>query len=133
MEAKVDSFLKFNGTGVAFANEFGDNIFVGVNQKVLTESLNKLWAKFEDITGEVLQGFNMVVTPEYFIGETGANVHIISNTVDTNGIFEHIAFYGNGQLITEADNVDYFEYDHHIDETTVIQCVAKIMGVEYDR
>jgi len=73
----------------------------------------------------------MQVTPEYYIGETGADVHITANTVDTNGIFEHIAFYANGALIAEASNVDYFEHDLHIDETTVIMCKAKIMGVEY--
>lgn len=85
------------------------------------------------MTGEILQGINMTVTPEYFISETGADIHISANTVDTNGIFEHIAFYGNGVQITEASNVDFFEHDFHIDETTVIMCEAKIMGVEYTR
>lgn len=119
--------------GWAISNEFGSNTHIGISQKTLTAAFNRLWSKLEDITGEALQGINMLVTPDYFISETGADVHITANTVETNGIFEHIAFYGNGTLIAEADNVDYFEFDHHIDETTVIECVAKIMGIEYTR
>ena len=119
--------------GVAVSNEFGTDSHISISQKSMTDAINKIWQKFEDITGEVLQGVNMVVTPEYFISEDGTDVHITANTVDTNGIFEHIAFYGNGALIAEASNVDYFEHDLHIDETTVIMCKAKIMGVEYTR
>jgi hypothetical protein len=99
----------------------------------MTDAINKLWQKLEDMTGEVLQGINMVVTPDYFISEDGCNVHIKANTVETNGIFEHIAFYINGTLLTEASNVDFFEYNTTINETSVIKCIAKIMGVEYTR
>ena len=119
--------------GWAVSNEFGDDPHIGISQKALTAAFNRLWSKLEDMTGEALQGINMIVTPDYFISETGADVHITANTVETNGIFEHIAFYGNGTLFAEADNVDYFGFDHHIDETTVIECVAKIMGIEYTR
>ena len=73
----------------------------------------------------------MVVTPTYFISEDGCQIHISANTVETNGVFEHIAFYINGELIAEADNVDYFEHEATISETSVIKCVAKIMGIEY--
>ena len=119
--------------GVAVSNEFGTDPHISVSQKTMTDAINKIWQKFEDITGEILQGVNMIVTPEYFISEDGTDVHITANTVDTNGIFEHIAFYGNGALIAEASNVDYFEHDLHIDETTVIMCKAKILGVEHTR
>lgn len=117
----------------AVSNEFGQSTTRGVSQKTLTEALNKLWQKIEDMTGEVLQGISMSVTPDYFISEDGCSVHISANTVETNGIFEHIAFYANGTLIAEADNVDYFDHDFHVDETTVIMCKAKILGVEYTR
>lgn len=99
----------------------------------MTSAINKLWQKLEEITGEIYQGISMSVTPDYFISEDGCSVHISANTVETNGIFEHIAFYANGTLITEADNVDFFEYDMEITETTIIKCVAKIMGIEYTR
>lgn len=119
--------------GIAVSNEFGTDPHISISQKTMTDAINKLWQKLEDMTGEVLQGISMVVTPDYFISEEGCDVHISANTVETNGIFEHIAFYGNGSLIAEADNVDYFEYDTEITETTIIKCVAKIMGIEYTR
>ena len=119
--------------GVAVSNEFGTDPHISISQQTMTDAINKLWEKLEEITGEIYQGINMVVTPEYFISEDGASVHITASTVDANGIFEHIAFYANGALIAEASNVDYFEHDFHVDETTVIMCKAKILGVEYTR
>lgn len=130
IQNQIDAIQK---GGWAISNEFGNDTHIGISQKTLTDAINKLWAKLEDITGEALQGINMVVTPDYFISEDGATVHITANTVETNGIFESIAFYANGVKIAKAKNVDYFEFEHHIDETTVIECVAKIMGVEYTR
>lgn len=131
LQQLVDSFLVSSQYGVALANEFGDKQYVGITQKALTEAINKIWSKLEDMTGEALQGINMTVTPDFFISEDGADVHIHANTVETNGVFEHIAFYIDGALIAEADNVDVFEHDVHIDTTSIIKCVAKIMGIEY--
>lgn len=119
--------------GIAVSNKFGTDKHIAISQKTMTDAINKLWQKLEEITGEIYQGINMVVTPDYFISEDGATVHITASTVEANGIFEHIAFYGNGTLISEASNVDYFELDHHINETTIIMCKAKILGVEYSR
>lgn len=130
LQNQIDSI---NAHGVSVSNEFGTDPHISISQKTMTDAINKLWQKLEDMTGEVLQGISMVVTPDYFISEDGCSVHISANTVETNGIFEHIAFYANGTLITEADNVDLFEYDLEITETTIIKCVAKIMGVEYTR
>ena len=119
--------------GVALLNEFGNSIYFGVSQKTLTEAFYRVWSKFEEITGEVLQGISMTVTPSYFISEDGCDVHISANTVDSNGTFEHIAFYINGELVDEADNVSTFECDTQVDDTAVVKCVAKIMGIEYTR
>lgn len=130
LQNQIDSF---NEHGVSVSNVFGTDQHVSVSQKALTDAFNKLWQKIEDITGEALQGISMTVTPDYFISEDGCSVHITANTVETNGIFEHIAFYANGSLVAEADNVHFFEYDTELTETTVIRCVAKIMGIEYSR
>ena len=119
--------------GVALLQDFGNSIYFGVSQKVLTEAFNKIWAKIEDITGESLLGFQMAVTPEYYIGEEGCNIHVTATTVDTVGVFEYIKFYINGQLIKEGENVDYMEFDTEINETSVVRCVAKILGVEYQK
>lgn len=118
-------------SGIAVSNEFGDNPHISISQKTLTSAFSKIWQKIEDMTGEHTQGIRMYVTPDYFISEDGADITINAYTVETNGIFEHIAFYANGALIAEEDNVETFRYDYHIEDTTVIKCVAKIMGIEY--
>lgn len=119
--------------GVALSNQFGNDAHIGISQKTITEAINRIWQKIEDITGEVLQGINMVVTPEYFISEDGATVHVSANTVEANGIFEKLSFYVNGALVAQAENTDQFEADIELTETSLIKCVAKIMGVEYIR
>ena len=133
MDLEIESFIHSAAGGTVITDQFGDSELVAVNQKVHTAAINKIYEILEDITGNIYHGINMVVTPEYFISEDGTDVHITANTVNTTGIFEHIAFYGNGALIAEASNIDYFEHDLHIDETTVIMCKAKILGVEYTR
>lgn len=120
-------------SGMAVSNEFGEDAHVGVSQKALTAAFNKVWAKIEDITGESLLGFQMAVTPEYYIGEEGCNIHVTATTVDTVDVFEYIGFYINGQLIKEGENVDYMEFDTEINETSVVMCVAKILGVPYSK
>jgi hypothetical protein len=65
----VKSFLKTKDTGQAFSNEFGNDDFIGVNQKTLTKTINKIWNKLSEISGEGYQGILLEVTPEYFYGE----------------------------------------------------------------
>lgn len=119
--------------GFAVSNTFGENSHVGMSQKALTDAINKIWSKIEDITGESILGFQMDITPEYYIGEEGCNIHVTANTVETAGVFEEIAFYINGQLINHGENVDYMEFDTEINETSIVKCVAKILGVEYEK
>ena len=133
LETQMASFMKTASGGTGLASIFGDSDDIGVTQKTLTDGFNKIWAKIEDITGESLLGFQMAVTPEYYIGEEGSNIHVTATTVDTVGVFEYIKFYINGQLIKEGENVDYMEFDTEITETSVVTCVAKILGVEYQK
>ena len=124
--------------GVALLQDFGNSIYFGVSQKVLTEALNKIWAKIEDITGESLLGFQMAVTPEYYIGEEGCNIHVTATTVDTVGVFEEIRFLINGIQVwpateEEGKNVSYAEFDTEISETSVVECDAKILGIPYSK
>ena len=133
MDLEIESFLQSVAGGTAITDQFGDSELVAVNQKVHTAAINKIYEILEDITGNIYHGINMVVTPEYFIGEDGATVSIIANTTETNGIFEFIEFYINGSLVARGENVDYFTYNTTINETSVVKCVAKILGVEYTR
>ena len=136
LQNQIDAY---NEHGVMVSNQFGTDTHISVSQKTLTDAINKLWEKIEDMTGEVLQGVNMVVTPTYFISEDGCDIHITANTVETNGLFEKIQFFVDGELIHKEEFAEYVSFDHHIDVkpapdyTYVIMCKAKIMGVEYTR
>ena len=133
LETQMASFMKTASGGTGLASIFGDSEDIGVTQKTLTDGFNKIWSKLEDITGESLLGFQMAVTPEYYIGEEGCNIHVTATTVDTVGVFEQLDFYINGQLINHGENVDYMEFDTEITETSVVTCVAKILGIEYQK
>ena len=124
--------------GIAVSNQFGENKHISISQKALTDAFNKVWAKIEDITGESLLGFQMDVTPEYYIGEEGSNIHVTATTVNTVGVFEEIRFLINGIQVwptteEEGKNVSYAEFDTEISETSVVECDAKILGIPYSK
>lgn len=132
LQNQIDSF---NEHGLSVSNHFGDDPHIGISQKTLTEAFNKLWNKLEDITGEVLRGISMEVTPVYFTGNDGCTVHIKAMTVDTTGIFEQIYFYWNNSLEPFAGSdtpTSYFEFDTELMNTAVLKCRAKIMGIWYE-
>lgn len=127
LQNQIDSHAEY---GVFVSNEFGNLRNVAISQKTLTDAINNIWSKLEDITGESLRGISMGVIPEYFYGDE-AVVHITATPKDAPGIFEHIAFYANGELIAEGENVEIpVEYNYTVTETTTIKCVAKILGLD---
>ena len=132
-----DLIKDFTIEKVGLTNEFGDSQIAAVSQKALTEAFHKVWSTLGEITGEVYEGINMTVTPDYFISEDGTTVHITANTVETNGIFERIQFFVDGEKIYEAENTEYVSFDHHLDNKEtydyVVMCKAKILGIEYTR
>lgn len=94
-----------------------------------------MWNKLEDVTGEVLRGISMAVTPSYYIGEDGCAVHISASSIETSGIFEEIWFYWNDNIepfAGSSEPVNGFEFDTEISETTYIKCRAKILGIWYE-
>lgn len=133
IELQMETFLKSHSTGDAFASQFGTNDYIGVNQHTLTSALKNIWDKLEEISGESFQGVDMTVSPEYFITEDKTNIHITVVPVRRNEPIEHIAIYANGILLTEANDVTSLEYDVELEETTLIKCVATVLGVDYTR
>ena len=135
LDAKIkelDAMIKtFSVEKVGLANEFGDSQTAAVSQKALTEAFHKVWSTLEDITGETYEGVNMIVDPEYYIGEDGCTVHVTVSTINSSGKFEHIAFYLNDTIIAEYSNRDFIELDVPITDTVVLKCAAKIMGRTY--
>lgn len=129
LQNQIESLVA--GSSVPISTEFGDSDLLVISQRVVTEAFNKVWGKLEEITGESLKGFSLIVTPEYYIGEEGCTVHISASSADTAGRFEYIRFYINNILVTEAADVESFEHTTTVNETCEIKCVAKILGIEY--
>ena len=135
LQNQIDS-LTING--MAVSNEFGGDPHIGVSQKTLTEAFSKVWEKISDFTGESMQGISLTVSPSYYIGEEGCTLHITATSAQANGVFEKITFYLDGVEIegATASDVSYFEFDTEIDgenDSYVVGCVAKIMGIEYEQ
>ena len=127
LQNQIDSLT--DPHGAAISNEFGNDPMIGISQKTLTEAFNKVWAKIDELSGEVSNDLEMTVTPEYYIGEDGCIVHFSADSEGLSGIFEHIKFLADGVVVAEADNVATFEGDITINDTTVIRCEAQVMGV----
>lgn len=110
---------------------FGDSATVTISQKLLTDTVNSLYDQIREINGDPSVGFYMTVNPSYFIGEKGEDIHI--EAVSTSSVFEKIALYADDVLIAGSEDLNVYrkECDTHIDDTTVIKCVATILGVEY--
>lgn len=130
LQGQIESFQEGH---VALRQDLGNSKVLGVSQEGITKNFAEVWKKLEEITGETLCGIDLKVNPPYFFGDEGCDIHIVATTIETNGSFEHIAFYFNDELITEADDVDYLEYDTTISKEGVVKCIAKIMGIEYSR
>lgn len=122
-----------NEGGIVLADRFGDNPHIGISQMTLTNAINRIWQKIEELTGEISHGITLTVDKEYFVSEDGADLHITVNPVDSTDIFEHVSLYANGVLIDEKKNVeDLYTVDYHIEESTLIRCEAKILGIPYE-
>lgn len=115
--------------GLALSDRLGSREDIGITQKAITDAINALNARIDDIAGEWTQGFSMVVTPDNFISEDTCQVNI-SATAQT-GVFDHIAFYADDVLIVEGDQVATLAHTATIDDTCTIKCVASILGREY--
>ena len=129
LQNQIESLVA--GSGVPISTEFGDSDLLVISQRAMTEAINKIWGKLEEITGESLKGFSLIVTPEYYIGEDGCTVHISASSAETAGRFEKIQFFINNMLVTEAEDVESLEYTTEVYETCEVKCIAKILGIEY--
>lgn len=119
--------------GYHLSDQFGDNPEIGVSQNALTRAFNNLWLELEQITGRTILGFTWSINPGYFISETAETIHVAIQPTNPNDILEHVALYADDVLVGEASDVTEFELDIEMDKTTVLKCVAKVLGVPYTR
>lgn len=117
--------------GIALSDRLGNREDIGVTQKALTDIINSLNTRIDDIAGEYTRGFSMTVTPDAFISEDTCEVNITAQM--STGLFEHIAFYLDDVLLVEGDKVSSLTRTTTIDKTTEVKCIATIMGIEYTK
>lgn len=113
------------------SNKFGNSTVLAINQKLLTDTINDIYNQLREIKGEPPVGLYLSVSPEYFIGEEGCDIHI--KAVSTQGIMERVAFYIDDVKLEggESEFVYQFEADTHIDDTSIFRCEATIFGIDY--
>lgn len=116
--------------GVALSNEFGENKNIGISQWALSHWARTIQQKIDELTGENSRGMYMTISRDYVVGDTGT-IHITASSEGLTGIFDHIALYANNQIILEQSAVGFVHYNLEITETTIITCVAKIMGENF--
>lgn len=117
--------------GIALSDRLGDREDIGVNQKTLTNIINTIMSRIDDIAGEYTKGFSMVVDPDSFISEDTCTVNISAQT--STGMFDHIAFYVNDELVVEGDQISTLVHRTIVDDTCEIKCVANILGITYTK
>lgn len=133
IEVENDNIISVATGGITLSDQFGNSDNMGMTQKALTNAFNRIWDKLEQMSGNLYKGISLIVTPGYFIGNEGSEVHIIASTEDSTCTFEKLQIYINGDLVTETENVEYFEFDTTISEESIIMCKAQILGVEYTK
>lgn len=114
------------------SDTFGNSQTITVSQKLLTDTINDIYAKIRELNGEPPVGLYMTVTPEYFIGEEGADIHI--EAISTSGLFEKVSFLIDGVQLEGAENrlVYRLAADTHIDDTSTVKCKATVLGIDYE-
>lgn len=133
LQNQIDSF---NAHGLSVSNHFGNDKHIGISQYALTQAINRIWQKIDDMTGEVTQGIGMTVTPEYYIGEEGCSVHIVADSYDAHGIFEVLDLYviegDEERHIYHGEDVEHHASTVQISDTAYVKCKAQILGIEYE-
>lgn len=137
LQNQINSLVK---GGIALSNTFGDNPNIGISQKVLTEAVNAIWNKIQEMTGESLYGISLTVNPTYFIDEEGGVLHISANSMGMSSIFEKLSFCWNSEQepflsyedIAGIDDVTVEIPDEKvINNKVIITCKAQILGQPY--
>lgn len=138
LEQRINSYTE---NGIALSNKFGDSETIGVSQKALTNVVNDLYSKLASCGCSNFSGMGIVmtVTPDSFVSNDGAYVHI---TVYPNaGVFEDIKVYLKDGDLDEilVQNMVYNESKSYyetlepilIHDTTRVRAEGIILGIPY--
>lgn len=119
-------------SGLALSQGLGNDPAIGISQKAITEEILRLHDRINEITGEITMGIDMIVSPDYYVGYEGCDVHILAMSYGADR-FDYIAFYINNSAepAIERTSVNTVDETLHIEHSATIKCVARIMGKEF--
>ena len=104
-------------------------LFVDLQNQI--DSLNNIWAKIEEITGEQLLGITLTTSPNYTVGEWNSTVTIDAHPSTPGEVFDHVAIYNGDELLVEGDNLRSISTSISTQVTANIRCEATILGIPY--
>lgn len=110
-------FVKENRRIYTHGAEYGSNLRselgydpgVSVSQKTITEALNAIWDKIDEITGEGSRKLIMNITPRRFFGGDSCTAHV--TVIAQIGNFEEVVLYVNDNIVARGKNRNIFEWD----------------------
>lgn len=120
-------------SGMRLKQGLGDDKNAGVSQKALTGLFSGVYDLIEDITGVPMQGIDMTIDRNYYVGEEGEDITITITPPAEGGGYDHVKVLDGETVLLDEDNVtEVRTLSHHVSESTTICCVATILGVEYE-
>lgn len=116
----------------SFVQHFGDSTSIGISQRILTQTIQRINAHLNDIIGVSHSGvFTLTATPEVFWSKDGADVRIQAEVTD--GLFDWLKIYCNDVLIAEVTDTTSYVTHTHITTTSNIKAECSVFGIEYTK
>lgn len=111
--------------------DFGDRTDLAITQNTLTQAINSLWTKIQEITGESLYGVTMTAVPNFFVSTEGCDITLTAHSSSSNLKFDKVVFYVDGEVVGTGNNTTSYTTTIFTDHTITVRCVATILGVPY--
>lgn len=126
---KLNSILASQRLGVCLSGRLGTSDEVGVTQATLTRVINQIMNRISDMSGTLPDGVEITFTPEYVLSDSTSPITI--NCDATDGIFENVKIFCNGELIREENDITQFTHEMEIDKTSEFRVEATLLGMTY--
>ena len=131
IEGIIDRIIEQGIEGVTLKDELGDSTEFGVTQRAITEAIDSLGDRIDEIGNASLYNFSLMVSPEYLSTYGGGD--ITTTCTYEYGNFDSIKVYIGDTLAGEAEDTDTLTVTGSIQETTTIRAEAVIGGVTVTR
>lgn len=128
IDNKIDSFLHSIG-GTAISTQFGDSDLVAISQRIMTDAVNKIWDKLDELTGESHREIKMIISPDFFIGDE-CTITMAASAAQIGANFDYIEFLIDGEPFegNNASVVSNFACTTKVTKECDVTCNATILG-----